>query len=135
MRYSVPTKWQSDIISSKQHQSEMEEVHTVRFAKLCEVIDKEIIISKKVMKMTDLCSLYYSIHICQKHHLQTLITGQRRSNQYQIATRSTTTNSVLLALVKSRDNISQILFLVTKLTFQKLLSMGIYWDVQIRFRM
>ena len=39
-------------------QSEMEEVNIVCFAKLCEVIDKEIIIGKKVMKMTDLRSLY-----------------------------------------------------------------------------
>ena len=58
MRYSVSTKWQSDNILSKQHQSEMEEVHAVCFAKLCKVIDREIIIGKKVMKMTDLRSLY-----------------------------------------------------------------------------
>ena len=36
----------------------MEEVHAVCFAKLCEVTDREIIIGKKVMKMTDLRSLY-----------------------------------------------------------------------------
>ena len=58
MRYPVPTKWQSDNILSKQHQSKMEEVYAVCFAKLCEVIDREIIIGKKVMKMTDLRSLY-----------------------------------------------------------------------------
>ena len=58
MRYSIPTKRQSDNILSKQHQSEMEEVHAVCFAKLCEVIDRKIIIGKKVMKLTDLRSLY-----------------------------------------------------------------------------
>ena len=58
LRYSVSTKWQNDNILSKQHQSEMEEVHADCFAKLCEVIDREIYIGKKVMKMTDLCSWY-----------------------------------------------------------------------------
>ena len=36
----------------------MGEVHGVCFAKLYEVTDREIIIGKKVMKMTDLRSLY-----------------------------------------------------------------------------
>ena len=58
MRYSVPTKCQSDNILSKQHQREMEEVHAVCFAKLCEVIDREIAIGIKVIKMTDFRSLY-----------------------------------------------------------------------------
>ena len=58
MKYSLSTKWQSDNILSKQHQNEMEEVHAVCFAKHCEVIDREIIIGKEVMKMTDLRSLY-----------------------------------------------------------------------------
>ena len=40
----------------------MEEVHAVCFAKLCKVIGREMIIGKKVMKMTDLYSLYSAYH-------------------------------------------------------------------------
>ena len=54
MRYSVPKRGKVTIFD----QSEMEEVHAVCFAKLCEVTDREIIISQKVMKMTDLRSLH-----------------------------------------------------------------------------
>ena len=56
MRNCVPTKWQSNNILSKQHQSEIEEVHAACFVKLCEVIDREIIVGKQIMKMTNLRS-------------------------------------------------------------------------------
>ena len=133
MRYSVPTKWQSDNILSKQHQSEMEEVHAVCFAKLCEVIDREIIIGKKVMKMTDLRSLYRT-YLSETPFANPNYRSEKIKsilNNHEVYSNKL----CFVCLVKSRVNISQILFLVTKLIFQKLLSMSIYWDVQIRFRM
>ena len=47
--------YQSSIVNVK---SEMEKVHAVCFARLCDVIDREIIVGKKIKKMIDLRSFY-----------------------------------------------------------------------------
>jgi hypothetical protein len=57
MKYTVPTKWQSDNVTAKQHQKELEEIHNMCFSQLCQVIDSKIIHGKEVMKMTDLRDL------------------------------------------------------------------------------
>lgn len=52
--------WRSENAEDRQHQIELEESHAHAFNKTCEFIDREIIAAQKVMKLTELCSMYVS---------------------------------------------------------------------------
>ena len=54
--YTIQDKiWQSGNIIEKKAQKELEEAHSYAFNKVCEVIDKEILINKKMMKLNERC--------------------------------------------------------------------------------
>lgn len=43
------------------HQSKLEETHASAFAKVCEVVDREILSSQKIVKLSELCEMYISV--------------------------------------------------------------------------
>ena len=53
-------EWRSKNTKNKDLQKGREKVHAFTFIKVCEVIDKDILIDKKIIKLSDLISLYVS---------------------------------------------------------------------------
>lgn len=58
MKYVDPATWQSTDEDIKQEVKDLEKTHELCFLKVCEVIDKRIIIGHEIMRMTELRDIY-----------------------------------------------------------------------------
>ena len=58
MKYCDPSTWRSINEDAKQEVREREKTHELCFSKVCEVIDRRIIIGQEIMQMTDLRDIY-----------------------------------------------------------------------------
>ena len=60
-KYNDPEKWRSQNYDLKDYRNEKEESRDMGFSKLCQVIDRRIVIGKEVLTLIDLCDTYFFI--------------------------------------------------------------------------